>query len=242
MKFVPRLYTDLALTQNQTIELPPNPYNYLAHVLRLTTGDAVLLFNGRDGEWQTTAQFTKRGGSLVCAHQTKPQPTPRAPVVLAVSPLKPEPMRFLYEKATELGVTDIVPILTDNTSARMPADHKLSAYVTEAAEQCERLAIPTLHAPQKLSAFLQSLADDQLVIAAVERSDATIPLTDLPFEAIAAAGAVCLIGPEGGFSDAEKAILAEHPNVECVTLGQHILRAETAAITLLAHIHVIRDT
>lgn len=225
MKFTPRLYVDAALEAGATLPLTDTHFNYLARVLRLQNGAEILLFNGTQGEWLATCQFEKRGGAALCHHQTRPQPAPAAQRILAISILKPDKMELVAEKATELGATHLQPLLCDHTQTKQVNARRLTAHMVEAAEQCERLTLPTLLPPLPLHNFLANTACP--VLAALERVEAPAPAV-LPMGNIA-----LLVGPEGGFSDAEKTALLGNTNLTPINLGPSILRAETAAIVML---------
>lgn len=210
----PRLYIDHSLTKGQAVPLDKAQAHYLKNVMRLGDGDAVRVFNGREGEWQAVLS----GKTLIPENQSREQGAPLPQRHLYIPPLKKERMHFLIEKATELGVSDIHPILTDHTATRSIKADKITAYMIEAAEQCERLCLPTLHPLTPLS----SLKLDASFSVAMERSDTTGKPTSR-----------ILIGPEGGWSESEKQRFGD-TSVTAFSLGHHILRAETAAIISLS--------
>lgn len=196
--------------------------------MRLSQGDSVRIFNSERGEWQATiSKCHKRTVELTADSLLRP-PVETRDLWLLFAPIKRTPLEWLLEKATELGATRLMPILTDHTQVRSLNSERLEAIVIEAAEQCERLDVPQLLAPMHLSQLLASWNATRRLLVALEREDAP-PLTK-----IASKGCAIFIGPEGGFSDAEKQLLSRQDFVQPFTLGQNILRAETAALSSLA--------
>lgn len=224
----PRLYTAAALKPGQAVALADSQAHYLKNVLRGKPGDALRLFNGRDGEWAAEiVSLDKKGGALKLVEQIKKQPAPRQPVHLLFAPVKKDRLDFLIEKSVELGVTDLHPIVTNRTEIRKINNERLLAQIIEAAEQCERLDLPTLHALADLPAALQRWDSKIPLYACIER-DGAPPLQS------ANPPAAFLVGPEGGFDEAEKAGLKKYAFMKPVSLGESILRAETAALKALS--------
>jgi len=207
----------------------------LATVLRLKTGAEIALFNGRDGEWRATLEhMDKRGGTARITAQLRPQGG-EPDLWLAFAPLKHARLAFLVEKACELGVSALLPVMTRRTQgspgSRIRAE-RLRKTAIEAAEQCERLSVPRVAEPVALAALLTDWPADRRLLIAAERQGA-------PAIAEVAAGAHpgplgVLVGPEGGFAPGELDVATQHANVSCVSLGPRILRAETAALAALA--------
>lgn len=202
----------------------------MKNVLRLKPGDFIRLFNGRDGEWLgEIASLDKKEALIQLQEQTKPQPTESGSVHLLLAPIKKQRLDFLIEKAIELRVTDLHPVLTGRTQVRKINAERIRAQITEAAEQCERLEIPTLHEltklPDKLAAWDQKIP----IIAALEYFDAPhISQIELGNDK------AFLIGPEGGFEDEEKDLITGFDFVQPASLGESLLRAETAALKCLS--------
>lgn len=231
LKNAPRLYVDTPLHQGQTVPLDDGQAHYLRSVLRLVPGDAVRLFNGRDGEWRATiAAIDKRGVSLALQARTREQPAAPRPVHVLFAPIKKHRLDFLVEKAVELGATHLHPVTTRRTESRHWHDDRIARQVAEAAEQCERLDLPSCAPLRPLDAVLRAMGETP-VFACLERADA-------PALARAAAGKTgplaILVGPEGGFSDEEMRFLTVLPGIVPVTLGPRILRSETAVCCALA--------
>lgn len=222
----PRLYVDQDFQADATLELDAHVAHYLKTVMRRQEGDAVRVFNGRDGEWLATLhQLGKKSAQTTLKEQIKEQPVAQDPITLYFAPIKKARLDFLIEKAVEMGVTDLHPILTANVQNPKLNIDRMHTHITEAAEQCERMEIPTLHPIQKLINFT---SDDQLYWCA-ERFDGAVPLSQFP------KARNFLIGPEGGFTEEEKARLKNFETVQPVSLGDTLLRAETAVMMCLSH-------
>ena len=225
-----RLFVEHPLGEGQTIPLTRDQAHYLFGVMRLGPGDPVLLFNGHDGEWRATvAEAGKRGGTLTTDAQTAPQRNP-PDLWLLFAPIKKARTDFIVEKAAEMGAARILPVQTDFTNAERIRQDRLQAHALEAAEQCGGTYVPEVTALHKLSDLLADWpADRHLMFCdeALAGGAATLPrdLAGHPW--------AILIGPEGGFSDAERTRLAAHPSSHPIALGPRILRADTAAVAAL---------
>ncbi|MGP9790621.1 16S rRNA (uracil(1498)-N(3))-methyltransferase [Roseinatronobacter sp. NSM] len=224
-----RLYLEHALGQGQAIDLSRDHAHYLFNVLRLNTGQRVALFNGTQGEWQAEIVATgKRGGTLRCLTQSAPQRMP-PDLWLVFAPIKKTRTDFIVEKAAELGAARILPVQTDFTNSERIRQDRLQAHALEAAEQCGGTYVPQVAQLQPLSRLLDGWDTSRALIFADEGlSGAPAPETPLP-----PAPAAILIGPEGGFSPAERARLRAMDHVTPVPLGPRILRADTAAVAAL---------
>ena len=224
----PRLYIDTPLQKGETIPLPDGHAHYLLTVMRKGDGDVIRVFNGKDGEFSGVLHpLNKKSAELTLSKRLIKQPkwNPQR-IHLYFAPIKKDRLAFLIEKAVELGVTDLHPVMTEHTENRKPNMDKVEKYIIEAAEQCERMDIPTLHP-------MASLTECQFIdhcFAAIERID-DLP-TLMPFQATCG----LLIGPEGGWSDNERDYLLAHQCIHPVSLGDLILRAETAGIYMLSKI------
>lgn len=227
---LPRVFIDAPLREDAQIPLGAEQAHYLKTVMRRPDGSPLHVFNGSDGEWLASFVHTgKRGGHLQPTKQLRSQPQEVCRLHLVFSPIKKDRMDFMIEKAVELGVTDIHPVLTRHSAVRELNMERMARQIIEAAEQSERLDIPRLRELQPLSAWLQVWKAEIPAYAAIERVDAPLMADALPPVTEEAA---FLIGPEGGFSDDEKILLLEkgHGWIKPVSLGRRILRAETAAI------------
>jgi len=224
-----RLHTPAELAAGAELRLEVRAAHYLAAVMRARSGDVVRLFNARDGEWRAALAVAKRAVTATVLERVRAPAAEPGPT-LAIAAIKRSRLELVVEKATELGVAAIRPV----ASARAVVDRinreRLVAIATEAAEQCERLSVPQVAELAPLAAVLAERAADRPLYAALARTDAPGLV-----EAVAAHGAGdLLIGPEGGFAEAERAAIAAAPGAVAVSLGPRILRAETAAIAGLA--------
>jgi 16S rRNA (uracil1498-N3)-methyltransferase len=221
---IPRLFITSGLQAGQTVNGSQAQAHYLKNVLRRAAGDAVCLFNGRDGEFAAhIADLRKAEVTFHLASQTRAQAA-EPDIWLAFCLLKRDATDLVVQKATELGVSAVLPIVSGRTNAAGTNLDRLRAIATEAAEQSERLTVPALHQPQTLGALLAAWPRERTLAAAVERVAAAPP---------GGQGGL-LVGPEGGFSGGELDALHAAPFIQAVSLGPRILRAETAAIAGLA--------
>ena len=228
-----RLYVTCPLNENAVVGLESNQAHYLRAVLRLTTGAFVTLFNGVDGEWLAKIDgMGKSWSSLVMVNKLRDQ-IDTADLWLLFAPIKKTRLSMIIEKAVELGVTKILPTLTERTNVERVRTPRLTATAIEAAEQCERLDIPEIIEPAKLDKILESWDKTRILLVCAEFGEVT-PITQT-LKALENKGNVAfLIGPEGGFSKLELEKLSNHSFVIFVGLGPRILRAETAVISALA--------
>ncbi len=225
-----RLYVDHPLGQGQTVPLSREQAHYLFGVMRLGPGDGVLLFNGRDGEWRASvAERDKRGGLLRTDAQTAPQRDP-PDLWLMFAPIKKARTDFIVEKAAEMGAARILPVQTDFTNAERIRRDRLQAHAIEAAEQCGGTYVPEVAALQALSRLLADWPAGRRLMFCDEALAGGA--SALPRDLAGAPWAI-LIGPEGGFSPAERARLGALPFAHPVALGPRILRADTAAVAAL---------
>ena len=226
---LPRLFVETALAEGATLTLDGAPANYLGNVLRLGAGAQVKVFDDISGEW--LAEIVEAGRKRVTLAIVAPL-RPREPVPdlwLLFAPIKRGRIDWIVEKATELGVARLLPVVTQRTIVDRLNLERLRANAIEAAEQCERTALPRLDPPEKLAAVLRAWPEERRLFFADEAGGA-------PFaEAARGSGpAAILIGPEGGFTDEERAAIRALPAARGVSLGPRILRAETAAAAAIS--------
>lgn len=232
-----RLFITADLNAGASFPLDAQQSHYLKHVMRQKAGDTVLVFNGRDGEWQAEILPSKKNMLLATTKQTREQKNEK-PLSLIFAPIKRGHGDMTIEKASELGVTALYPIITERTViSRVPLD-RYAAIAREAAEQCERLSVPELHEAQKLESFIQNWNPQQHILWCAEQGAAQTLANVL--QNTAAESYAIMIGPEGGFSDGEFARLRALPFITPVSLGPRILRADTAAISALSLIQGLR--
>jgi 16S rRNA (uracil1498-N3)-methyltransferase len=218
----PRLYVAAPLVPGErTIE--GAPAHYLAGVMRAKPGDPVRLFDDETGEWLATVTEAgrRRVTVMVDARLAGRESVPD--LWLCVAPLKKGRIDWLVEKACELGVARIVPVVTRRTVVERPNLDRLHAHLVEAAEQCGRTALPALAEPVALTALLRGWPAGRALVFADEQGGAA------PLAAMPPPPAAILIGPEGGFDDGERAAIRALPAAVPIALGPRILRADTAA-------------
>ncbi|MFN0114601.1 MAG: 16S rRNA (uracil(1498)-N(3))-methyltransferase [Paracoccaceae bacterium] len=229
-----RLYVEHPLGPGQRVPLAAPQAHYLLNVMRLAAGAEVLAFNGRDGEWRAALEPDgRRGGALACLAQTRPQGA-AADLWLLFAPLKKARTDFLVEKAVELGAGRLLPVDTAFTSSERVREDRLRAHAVEAAEQCGATTVPEVAAIAPLAKVLAGWPGGRRLWFCDEAEGAAGgPAALAAFAAAGPGPAAILTGPEGGFSEAERARLRQFTFVSPVSLGPRILRAETAALAAL---------
>lgn len=230
-----RLYVEPDLAAGASITLGKDQSLYLAAVLRKSVGDEAVLFNGRDGAWLARlTRDSKKAVTLELLEQIAPQ-TPPSDLWYGFAPLKNERLDYVIQKATEMGAGTIQPVITRYTQVNRLKHERMVANAIEAAEQCEVLNVP-LVAPEttleRLIANWVAEHGERRLIFADEGTASATPVEQIA--ALAGQRVGLLIGPEGGFSDEERALLTAQPFVVPVSLGPRILRADTAAVAALA--------
>jgi 16S rRNA (uracil1498-N3)-methyltransferase len=234
----PRLFVDAALAAGETVALERGQSNYLGNVLRLAAGDSVLVFNGRDGEWQASLLGRKRPDSLTIIARTRPQD--RLPDVTYVfAPLKHARLDYMVQKAVEMGASSLQPVLTRFTQVSRINGERMRANVIEAAEQCGILSVADVAEPMTLDRYLSERKEQRLLVFCDEATEAENPIRALQGGLTAANGIDILIGPEGGFAEEERAILLRQPQILRLSLGPRILRADTAGVAALALVQAV---
>lgn len=225
-----RLYLDQPFGPGQSLALNEDQALYLFSVMRKAVGDRVLVFNGQDGEWLAeVAEAAKRRGVLLCREQTRPL-VPPPDLWLMFAPVKKAETTFIVEKAVELGAARLCPVQTDFTNSDRFNRDRMQANAREAAEQCGATLVPVVDALLPLDRCLASWPAGRRILWCNEAKAGLA--TILSAEDRGQPWAI-LIGPEGGFSDRERARLAALPQVVQASLGPRILRAETAAVAAL---------
>ena len=224
-----RLFVDQPLAEGNRVPLSQPQAHYLFGVMRLKVGQVVVLFNGKDGEWQSEiVEAGKRKGVLECSVQSRPLQMP-PDLWLCFAPIKKTRTDFIVEKATEMGAAKICPIQTEFTNSERIKQERLQAHVVEAAEQCGGTYVPEVTALQKLGAMLDHWPQERQLMFCDE-----VELGAATSLAAAARGPwAILIGPEGGFSPNERERLRAMAQSHVVSLGPRILRADTAAVAAM---------
>lgn len=233
----PRLFVISALEAGGDTPFDEGQAHYLRHVLRLEDGAPLLLFNGRDGEWRATLGHQgKRGADARVTDQVRTQH--HGPDIwLLFAPIKRTPADFIAQKATELGVSALMPVITRRTIVSRVNDERMKANAIEAAEQCERLDVPACHAAMPLMDVLAHFPADRTLVFADETGvddGGARPMAQALAPHRTQKKFALLIGPEGGFDPAERAAIRAMKQAVAVTLGPRILRADTAALAGLA--------
>ena len=232
-----RLYVDSELAPGRRLGCSPEQANYLVNVLRLRPGAAILVFNGRDGEWRARLVETGRRGctleteELVRAQEGGPD------IELLFAPLKRARLDYMVQKAVELGVARLHPVLTRRTIAERVNLDRMRANVVEAAEQCGILRLPEVAAPERLEPLFGNWDERRRVVWCDEAAPLASPLAVL--STLAPGPLAVLIGPEGGFAPEERDRISAQPWASAISLGPRVMRADTAAVAALALVNAV---
>jgi 16S rRNA (uracil1498-N3)-methyltransferase len=235
-----RLFVESDLSPGLELHATPEQANYLGNVLRMQPGDGVLLFNGRDGEWRAKIGVrAKRSMTLVVEDEARPQEG-GPDIDYLFAPLKRSRLDYMVQKATEMGVARLRPVITRRTNAERVNTERLRANAIEAAEQCGILRVPAVAEPEKLSSLLAAWPQDRLLVFCDEDAEVQDPVAALTaWKCSPPRPVALLIGPEGGFDPAEREALCARSPVLRLSLGPRILRADTAAVAALALVNAV---
>lgn len=234
---LPRLYVNATLSHSQLVALDADQWHYVRNVMRMEHGDELMVFNGIHGEWRAALVFeTKKRICLKPLENTKPQ-TANSQLVYAFAPLKKTRLDYMVQKATELGAGILQPVITDHTINHKLKHDKLTANAIEAAEQCTMLSIPKICEPIKFDAFLDKYTSSHALIFCDEAATTASPITQIA--GLRGQNICVLVGPEGGFSDAERKALLALDNVTTISLGPRVMRADTAAVAALTLVQAV---
>ncbi|MEO1191308.1 MAG: 16S rRNA (uracil(1498)-N(3))-methyltransferase [Pseudomonadota bacterium] len=228
-----RLFVEEDLAAGQVVGLDSPRAHYLRSVLRLHPGARLALFNGRDGAWTARIEALGKGWASLAVEALMTPQRSEPDIWLCFAPIKRARLDFLVEKATELGVARLQPVITRHTIVDRVNLTRLAATVREAAEQCERLTLPDVLEPVSLSALLQSWPQERELLFCAEAGDA-LPIAEALGQPEPWPAQALLTGPEGGFAATELDALTALPFVKPVGLGPRILRADTAALAALS--------
>jgi len=237
----PRLHVEADLAAGLVLPLERAQANYLLTVLRRSEDEPVLLFNGRDGEWHARLRPQgRKSAELLVVERTRPQPCP-ADLHYLFAPLKVGRIDYMAQKAVEMGTGRLQPVITRYTQGERVRLDKVRANAIEAAEQCGILAIPEICEPLRLPACLDALESDRLLVFCDEDAPIADPVAALRAAADPAAPPplAVLVGPEGGFSPEERTLIVSRPRTVALSLGPRILRADTAAVAVLALVQAV---
>lgn len=229
-----RIFVPNPLAQGANVSATPDQAHHLLNVLRLRSGDVLRLFNGRDGEYRGEVESTGKKTIEIKVHeQIRPQQA-EPDLWLCCAPIKKAHFDTMIEKATELGVSEIQPILTQRTQIREVNANRAYNLCREASEQSDRLSVPAIGNPVSLADLIDVFPQDRAMIVCAEWGDAT-PIHDAlhTAELRQFSKAAVVTGPEGGFASDELELLRKAPNAFFVRLGPRILRADTAALAAL---------
>jgi 16S rRNA (uracil1498-N3)-methyltransferase len=233
----PRLFVDAPLEPGAAVALERAQSHYLTHVMRLHQGDRVLVFNGRDGEWEARLEPAKRTVTLRLGSQTRPQSV-AGDLHYLFAPLKTGRLDYMVQKAVEMGAARLQPVLTRHGQvARVNLD-RMRANAVEAAEQCGILTLPAITPPVEFARLVAEREPGRWLVFCdedAEVADPNVALGRVPHGAPLAV----LVGPEGGFAADERALLIGQPDVVRLSLGPRILRADTAAVAVLALVQAV---
>ena len=234
----PRLYVDADLATEGTITLGREQSHYLLSVMRCRTGSMLRLFNGRDGEWSAQLLESTRKEAVIAVLQQIRAQVPLGRISWMFAPLKQARLDYMVQKAVEMGVASMQPVLTQHTVVQRLNLERMQANAIEAAEQCHLLAIPAVLPDVKLEKALTALPKEHYLVFCDEGAEIASPIKAL--QAIPSDAPVAvLIGPEGGFSEKERqAILARSPVIR-LSLGPRIMRADTAAVAALTLVQAV---
>jgi 16S rRNA (uracil1498-N3)-methyltransferase len=259
----PRIYLNAPLAGGTEVSLDRDQANYLLNVLRLSQGDEVLLFNGRDGEWQASLAGTGKRALTATVGKRMREQAPPADLHVLFAPLKHARLDYLVQKTVEMGASRLQPVITRHTQVARVNLERMRANAIEAAEQCGILTLPEVAEPVPFKTVAGNADADRLLVFCDEDAEVKDPVAALaaarpmarallPAEAARAANPLAnllanplslplavLIGPEGGFAEEERAALLKRPNVVRIALGPRILRADTAAVAALALVQAV---
>jgi 16S rRNA (uracil1498-N3)-methyltransferase len=228
-----RLFVDQPMAAGAELMLDRNQTNYLVNVLRMREEAALLVFNGRDGEWRASlASAGKKAAVLRITAKTREQTRP-GNIWLCFAPIKSARLDYMVQKAVEMGASRLVPIVTSRTQVELKNPDRLRANIVEAAEQCGVLVLPELAEPVRLARLPALFEPDRMPLFCDEMAEVANPSRALASLEKGAPLAL-LIGPEGGFDPDERRMILAWPRAVAISLGARILRADTAAIAALA--------
>jgi 16S rRNA (uracil1498-N3)-methyltransferase len=229
----PRLFVDELLQEGGKVDLSRDQANYLVNVLRMPAGGRVVVFNGRDGEFAASmAQINRRTAALAIGARLRLQEF-ASDLDYLFAPLKHARLDYVAQKAVEMGVRRLRPVMTRRTQVNRINLDRLRANAQEAAEQCGVIWLPEILPEETLQKTLDHWPAERLLVFCDEDAPQADPIAALAGRT-AAGGVALLIGPEGGFDEEERTAILRAPHVLRLSLGPRILRADTAAVAALA--------
>jgi 16S rRNA (uracil1498-N3)-methyltransferase len=232
----PRLFLDTPLAAGAHVPLERGQANYLLNVLRLNPGESVLVFNGRDGEWRAIlVPEGRKSAGLRLEVRVRAQTAP-ADLLYLFAPLKHARLDYMVQKAVEMGASALRPVFTRRTQASRVNHARMRANIVEAAEQCGILCVPKVLPDEAFTGAISGLEPDRLLVFCDEEAPVANPIGTLR-ERIAKVAV--MVGPEGGFTEEERALACRHPRMVRLSLGPRILRADTAAVAALSIVQAV---
>jgi len=232
-----RLFVANRLDAAREMTLSHAQTHYLLHVLRLSAGSRLLVFDGESGEWRAEIVAAKKSGCSIRLIEKVREQTAQQDIRYAFAPLKQGRLDYMVQKAVEMGVSLLQPVITAHTAVSRLNVERMRANAIEAAEQCGILALPEIKAPVKLEALLTSSEQDRTLVFCDERAETSSPLEAL--ETLKGRKVTALLGPEGGFSLSERGELLSKSFVCPISLGPRVMRADTAAVAVLALLNAV---
>ena len=232
-----RLFVANPLGADGEIALTPAQAHYLLHVLRLSAGSRLLVFDGRNGEWRAEIAAAKKSGCTIRLVEKVREQTATQDIGYAFAPLKQGRLDYMVQKAVEMGVSSLQPVITAHTAVSRLNLERMKANAIEAAEQCGVLTLPDIHAPVKFETMINTCGKDRVIVFCDERAELSPPLEAL--EKLRGRKVTALIGPEGGFSLSERETLLSRSFVYPISLGPRVMRADTAAVAVLALLNAV---
>ncbi|WP_135081800.1 16S rRNA (uracil(1498)-N(3))-methyltransferase [Terasakiella sp. SH-1] len=230
-----RLYIDTSLSVGLSQDLSSDQAHYVNNVMRLKVGDEVAVFNGQDGEWLGQISSARKKNCTIQLIEKIREQDSCPDLMLVFAPIKKQRLDFIMEKATELGVSDFQPVITQRTIASKIRSDRLCAQTIEASEQCERLNIPVVHEAVSLVQLVKDWPQERTLFVLNEHGGAKPILEGLQeFAGKEIGPCAILVGPEGGFDPSELDLLAKLQNVVPLSIGPRILRADTAALAAIS--------
>tara|TARA_Y100000590_G_C15598558_1_gene969074 strand:- start:189 stop:917 length:729 start_codon:yes stop_codon:yes gene_type:complete len=227
-KYKTRIFIGKAISSNLVLYIKNKQHHFLKNVLRIKIDDIVNIFDGISGEWQTKVISINRDNTVLQVIDKIRDLTKSPNIWLIFGPLKQQRMNIVIQKATELGVSKIIPCLTDRTNVRNLNIDNLKENAIEAAEQSYRLDIPIIHDEIELSDLLASLPEDRLILFCDTSHNKKINISSIQSLKNNYTSFGVLVGPEGGFSKSEKDLILKKKNILPISLGDRILRSDTA--------------
>ena len=222
-----RIFLSERLEENNKIALGKDQSHYISNVMRLKSGDELLLFNGRDGEFLGKVAGSEKKQITIQVHAKQRDQSRPSNISLAFCPIKGQRLDFLIQKCTEVGLKSFIPVISDHTIVRSVNENRLNKIIIESSEQSDQLNIPQVVSALNLEEFLYSLKKEDVVLFG-DISSKNNDLTQLIKDK--SKNYILFVGPEGDFSPKEKETILKNDKLKSFSLGKNILRSETAAM------------